>query len=115
MSRKVIATYRVLDALANSCQGLTITPEEVLDALVTEDIEDWRKGRVSIETLGAFAKSLTQRREMNQGKRPAHYTERATCKHCGPVWLWLSGEVRSCPWCRNRIAGRPIPRPSSEE
>jgi len=106
---------KLLDALANSCRGLTITPEEVLDALTTEDIEDWRKGRVGIETLGTFVQSLAQRREMDQGKRPVHYTERATCKHCGPIWLWFSGEVMGCPWCWNRVAGRPIPRPSSEE
>ena len=48
---------------------------------------------------------------MDQGKVPGHYTHPATCKHCGPIWLWFSGDVLGCPWCWNRIAGRPIPRP----
>ncbi len=34
---------------------------------------------------------------MYQGKRPDHYTEQATCKHCRPIWLWVSGEVLGCP------------------
>jgi len=54
-----------------------------------------------------------QRRERDQGKHPAHYTEQATCKHCGPIWLWFSGEVLGCPWCWNRAANKPIPRPCS--
>ena len=41
--------------------------------------------------------TLLQRREMDQGKRPEHYTEQATCKHCGPIWLWLSSEILGCP------------------
>jgi len=81
--------------------------------LAPEDIEDWRKGDISYDTLAAFTRSLVQRREMEKGKVPLHYTERATCKQCGPVWLWFSGTVLGCPWCWNRTAGRPIPRPQS--
>jgi hypothetical protein len=80
-------------------------------ALAPDDIEDWHKGDISTETLAAFARSLVQRREMEQGNVPANYTERATCKHCGPIWLWFAGDVLGCPWCWNRAAGRPIPRP----
>ncbi len=83
------------------------------EAKLRADIEDWRKGDISTETLAAFARSLVQRHGMEQGVVPAHYTERATCKHCGPVWLWFAGEVLGCPWCWNRAAGRPIPRPQS--
>ena len=35
--------------------------------------------------------------EMDQGKRPDHYTEHAKCKRCGPIWLWFTGEVLDCP------------------
>jgi len=103
----------LLEALADACKGLDITPAEVKEALAAEDIEDWRNGAISADTLAAFARSLAQRREMDRGKRPDHYTERATCKHCGPIWLWFSGEVLGCPWCWNRVADRPIPRPCS--
>jgi hypothetical protein len=104
---------KLLEALADACGELDITPTEVKDALAPEDIEAWRKGGISIDTLKAFARSLVQRREMDEGRRPGHYTENATCKHCGPIWLWFSGEVLGCPWCWNRVADKPIPRPCS--
>lgn len=104
---------KLLEALADACKGLDITPAKVKEALSPEDIDDWRKGAISTDTLAAFARALVQRRVMDQGKRPEHYTEQATCKHCGPIWLWFFGEVLGCPWCWNRAADRPIPRPCS--
>lgn len=102
---------KVLEVLSAASQGLPITLREIRDALAQEDIEDWRNGEIDIDTLAAFTRSLVQRREMDQGIVPDDYTERATCKQCGPVWLWFAGEVLGCPWCWNRRAGRPIPRP----
>tara|TARA_R100000900_G_scaffold47653_1_gene38330 strand:+ start:5678 stop:6322 length:645 start_codon:yes stop_codon:yes gene_type:complete len=102
---------RLLEDLAEACKGLDLQPSEVKAALAPEDITDWLKGRVTTETLTALARSLVQRRDMDQGKRPDHYTERASCEHCGPVWLWTPGEVLGCPWCWNRVADKPIPRP----
>jgi hypothetical protein len=104
---------KLLEALANATRGLFITPAEVRDALAPEDIEDWNRGDIGAETLAAFARSLVQRREMDQGKVPSHYTERAICRRCGPIWLWFSGEVLGCPWCWNRATGKSIPRPCS--
>ncbi|MCG7867617.1 MAG: hypothetical protein JAY74_14810 [Candidatus Thiodiazotropha taylori] len=104
---------KMMEALSEACRGLTITPAEVKAALSRDDINNWRKGEISNETLAGFAKSLVQRRDMYQGKRPDHYTELATCKHCGPIWLWFPGEVLGCPWCWNRVADKPIPRPSA--
>ena len=83
------------------------------EQLAPADIDDWRQGAISADTLSAFARSLMQRRQMDRGKRPEHCTEHATCKHCGPVWMWFSGELLGCPWCWNRVAGKPIPRPCS--
>lgn len=102
---------RLLEALADAGKGLAITPTEVKDALGAKDIEDWRKGAISVDSLAAFARLLVERNEMDQGKRPAHYTEHAFCQQCGPVWLWFSGKVLGCPWCWNHAAERPIPRP----
>ena len=109
-----IKTSRLDKALAAATHGLPISPEEVHAALAPEDIADWHKGKINAETLVAFTRSLVQRREMEQGKVPAQFTERATCKHCGPVWLWFSGEVLGCPWCWNRATGKPIPHPHSK-
>jgi len=102
---------KIDEALFDACQGLTIAPHEIHEALTSEDLDAWHKGEVSIEELAAFAFSLAQRQEMNQGKRPAHYIQHAICKQCGPVWLWFTGEVLGCPWCWNRKNNRPIPRP----
>lgn len=102
---------RLLDTLAEACRGLHITPATVKEALAPEDIQDWNNGAINNDSLVAFARSLAQRQEMDQGKRPDHYTEQANCKHCGPIWLWFSGEVLGCPWCWNRVAEKPIPRP----
>jgi len=104
---------KLLEALSSACRGLPIAPTEVRDALAPEDIEEWINSDISTETVATVARSVVQRREMDQGKVPVHYTERATCKQCGPVWLWFAGEVLGCPWCWNRVAGRPIPRPQS--
>jgi hypothetical protein len=103
----------LLEVLADACQGLTITPVEVREALAPQDIEEWCKGNLSNANLATYAQLLVERRERDQGKRPACYTKQAICKNCGPIWLWISGEVLSCPWCWNRAAGKPIPRPHS--
>ncbi len=86
---------------------------EAKEALAPEASADWRQGAIGSDTLTAFACLLARRREMDRGKRPSDYTAHATCRHCGPIWLWFSGAVPDCPWCWNRAAGRPIPRPVS--
>ena len=105
------ADSKLVEVLATACRDVSITPMEVRDALSPEDLEDWHQGDISLKNLSAFAQSLIQRREMDKGRVPEYYTERAICKHCGPVWLWFAGEVLGCPWCWNRIANHPIPRP----
>ncbi len=61
----------------------------------------------------AFAWTLHLGELRQRGERPAHYTRRAICNHCGPVWLWEPGpaHVLGCPWCFNRANRLPIPRP----
>ncbi|HET8700662.1 MAG TPA: hypothetical protein VFL97_03235 [Nitrococcus sp.] len=107
----VEADSKLLEALGEACRGLSITPVEVRDALAPEDVSAWRNDEITNGALRAFAQILVQRRGMDQGKRPNHYTECAICTHCGPIWLWFSGNVQGCPWCWNRMADRPIPRP----
>lgn len=76
---------KLLEILATACNGLAINPKEVKEALAAEDLASWSKGEISIKTLTAFANALAQRREMDQGKCPTHYTKHAICKQCGPV------------------------------
>ena len=104
---------RLMTVLAKSCTGLPITVAQVRQALSIEDIEDWQNGAISDENLLAFAPALVERKLMEQGIVPDHYTEQATCKQCGPVWLWCTGKVLGCPWCWNRAKGKPVPCPPS--
>ena len=79
------------------------------------ELADWRAGQFGPAEMAAFASAVRVRVGMERGERPAHYNEIATCRHCGPVWLWARGEVLGCPWCFNRVAGRPIPRPVASQ
>ncbi len=102
---------KLFEALATICQNLPITAIEVHEALSQQDIEDWYNDKMSINELEAFSSSLVQRKVMDQGKTPSHYTQKAICKWCGPIWLWISEEVLGCPWCWNRATGKPISHP----
>lgn len=102
---------RLREAVADACGGLDISADNVLHALADADKAEWRRGHISPENLRAFAKSLEERMIMDEGIRPAHYNKQAECLHCGPVWLWVERKVLGCPWCWNRKAGKPIPRP----
>ena len=102
---------KLKEALATVCRDLPITTAELYDVLAPADIDEWRHGNFDPDALKDFARLIVQRNDMDLGKVPDHYTKRAVCKHCGPVWLWFSGEVLGCPWCWNRVAGRPVPRP----
>jgi hypothetical protein len=104
---------RLMECLANACKGLYITPMEVHESLSLDDIDAWENGDFTQKELSSFAGLLVDRRLMDQGKRPDHFTEKALCQQCGPVYLWSRETVLGCPWCFNRVAGRPIPRPGS--
>lgn len=101
------------DALGIATDGLPITLLEVRDALSPENIEEWHSGEIDTEILTGFAQLLVQRREMDMGIVPDHFTEHASCKQCGPAWLPNSQNTLGCPWCFNGAADRPIPRPCS--
>jgi hypothetical protein len=102
---------KLLEALSAATADQPITPAALHDVLTKKDIEKFRTGKYTTETFMALARSMVLRRELNQGKVPSRFTKQATCKQCGPVWLWDSGEVVFCPWCLNRAEGKPIPRP----
>lgn len=63
----------------------------------------------SRDQLAAYALTLRTSEAMRSGQVPAHYTHRATCRHCGPVWLPVPGEAWGCPWCVVRAAGGAVP------
>ena len=116
LDEKVSSEYKdkLLGILDEACKELAIQPIQVYEALSKDDIEDYQSGDVTQSMLTVFARSLVQQQQMARGERPGHYTEQAICQHCGPVWLWTSGEVLGCPWCLNRVEGKSIPRPTCE-
>ena len=59
----------------------------------------------------AIALLTRMRNQIESGICPPEYDQPAYCRGCGSVWLWFSGNVLGCPWCWNRAANRPIPRP----
>lgn len=105
------AHSRLVEAIGPCCSSLGLSPCELGQAVATEDVVAWRNNQVDLEYFEAIARALVQRRAMDEGHPPEHYAHRAECAQCGPVWLGFSGEVLACPWCLNRVSGRPIPRP----
>ena len=63
--------------------------------------------------LRAFLRVLARSQRMAAGAVPEGWTHAADCAGCGPVLLWRGApsSVIACPWCWQRKAGRPIPRP----
>lgn len=67
-------------------------------------------------TCLAYARALLDTAHRKDGYQPHGWGQASTCLRCGPVWLWCGAPARvlACPWCWNRTAGFPIPRPPSE-
>lgn len=65
--------------------------------------------RQESETL---ARAIEIRHQREHGKIPNHYTAVTVCKHCGqiPIFPGVPAKVKDCPWCLNRLAGRPVPK-----
>ena len=114
-----------LAMLADACEGLPITTDE-LSAALGDDIATLEAGELSQEQIRAFAVAVVERHQREAGKQPEGWTQAAQCQRCGPVYLLpmqREDEALSCPWCFNRLAGfttdddgrlieaRPIPRP----
>ncbi len=78
---------------------------------------DWEWVKDDPDALNSLIRSIQTRYMRRDGVRPPHYTQACNCLHCGPVWLWqgVPSNVQGCPWCFNRIAGRPIPRPEKAD
>lgn len=76
--------------------------------------KDWPECERDPALLEAFAHMVSIRKMRERGEAPPHYTEVTTCAGCGPVPIFpgVAERVLGCPWCLNRAAGKPIPRPT---
>lgn len=80
---------------------------------------DWPEIEHAPEAVEALANLVRANQCRARGEIPPEYSEPAVCLHCGPIWLFPSSEpggkwhkpVLGCPWCHNRGAGLPIPKP----
>ena len=91
----------------NICDAIDVSYDDIAHRIDFRALAEWHD-----LVLAAHVRALALRIEREAGIVPAAYTAPAHCEGCGPVWLW-PGAVRvpACPWCLNRRARRPIPRP----
>ncbi len=77
---------------------------------------DWPEIENDPATLEALARSIQTRRMRERSEVPPHYTATTICVHCGPVPIFpdVAERVEGCPWCFNRVAGLPVPKPQPE-
>jgi rRNA maturation endonuclease Nob1 len=85
-----------------------------LDELRKEAGLEWDDIKDDLAALQNFAHSLRVQRMRDRGEVPPEYKFIAYCRGCGPVWLWSSGKVEGCPWCWNRLQGKPVPYPADD-
>ena len=84
---------------------------EVYRLMDNDDRAEYCAGKLSIEELQEFAMSIANRRLRQQRIIPSHYTAKTHCPRCGcvPIFANAPASVLSCPWCPNRVSGRPMP------
>lgn len=72
---------------------------------------DWAEVATDPDLLEALAAAVATRRMRERGEVPKHYTATTTCAGCGQVPIFEGAPERAlaCPWCFNRIAGKPVP------
>ena len=73
---------------------------------------DWDSIVDNPAALAAWADLRHAMQLRDNGEVPEHWTKEFDCPRCGPVWVepsWPT-HVDHCPWCHNRLAGKPVPR-----
>lgn len=75
--------------------------------------DDWPLVESDPDVARAFADALQTRLMREKGQVPSNYTSSTVCLQCGevPMFQGCAPSVLACPWCFNRVAGLPIPRP----
>lgn len=111
-AEREVAAIRV-DRAEQSARLLSAIRSECLpdDLLGRDDSTPEQLAELSDATLRAYALALFATAEREAGRIPPGWDNLAHCTHCGPVWYWMQGRLAGCPWCWNRRALKPIPRP----
>ena len=85
-----------------------------LDDIRKQAGTEWSDIKDDPTALQTYAHSIHTQRIIDRGEVPPDYKYVAHCRGCGPVWLWFKGKVEGCPWCWNRLQGKPIPYPGGK-
>ena len=89
-------------------------PRPTTDHELREILEgDWEEVSNDPAQLEAARYLVATAQKIEAGIVPDGYTKVTNCKYCGPVFVYRSfpqTETQSCPWCRNRYKGLPIPK-----
>ena len=118
--RGALKTHKADLIAALSDQESTITEIATRHGLTLSDLQeaagpDWCDAEANLALANALADAVKTRRMRERGQVPPNYTSVTICVGCGPVPMWPDSpeHVLACPWCFNRLAGRPIPAPRS--
>ena len=72
---------------------------------------DWDSIAENPAALAAWADLRHAMQLRDRGQVPEHWTKEFDCPRCGTVPVEPSWpDVDHCPWCHNRLAGRPMPK-----
>ena len=73
--------------------------------------DDWASIVDNPAALAAWANLRHTMQLRDRGQVPGHWTKEFDCPRCGPVMVEPSwpNHVDHCPWCHNRLQGRPVP------
>ena len=72
---------------------------------------DWDSIAENPAALAAWTNLRHAMQLRDRGEVPAHWTKEFDCPRCGTVPVETSWpDVDHCPWCHNRLAGRPMPK-----
>jgi hypothetical protein len=121
-----VADARIVDPLAMRTYLLTLADAGRIDLALVRALSEVDVGAcigLPDDTLCAYLRALCDARLRARGKIPSDETAVIRCAHCGPVYAApevarvlpiIAGmpTAAGCPWCFNRLAGKPIPRPS---
>ena len=106
--RVFIRTHKpqILEALRDTVDGISAIELRELAG------QDWQECERDPATLKAFAAAVRARRLREEGIAPPDWDSTTECAKCGsvPIFGGCPATVLACPWCWNRISGKPTPR-----
>ncbi len=84
----------------------------ILDELRELAGKDWPELQANPELLECFADMVAVRHMRERGIVPPSYIANTFCCGCNavvPIFPGVAEKIEGCPWCFNRVAGRPRP------